>query len=470
MMMSSSSYPRQAVAVLLATTVFVWSGSSCLSNVVVEAFNSPSPSSSQRLTKTKLYKVGMDNTYKDLPYGASVYNTNTLSNGMNSNYGSNRLVEYRNTNNGYNNGYNTNSYNNNYNSNGYNGVQRRTNNQRLNGVYPSETVQYTQSATRLFDDQNSLFRPSTTTGRFNNDNNYFSSQSSYTPAVSRRNANNNYNNMNYNNYNNNNNIRRNNYGGMIPASSTTYNNNNKNMNYYNYNNGGGGILERMVQNAVYNTKEFSESFDQFIEQSMTPLFKRASRGTAGILRKGTNDLMRSELTPKAIDMERIVGQALNIIRYDQNAVDRIVMRGTTTYNNYDDTGRRRRRRNNRKRIELSSDGQSIVEYSTSSNAKIINGRRVSKTMMQMGVLLNYQPWSMWINAENGNLRDIMLVDSTTNKGYRVNIPNNYYNNNNNNNENNNNGGRLNFSSSYNNNNNDRGLNFSRSLSSSSTML
>jgi hypothetical protein len=172
----------------------------------------------------------------------------------------------------------------------------------------------------------------------------------------------------------------------------------------------------MVQNAIYNSKTFCENVDEMIEKNMTPIIKRASKGTAGILRKGTNDLMRTELTPKSIDMEAIVDQALTIVRYDQYATERIIR--SNGY--YEVNGRRQ------KKIELANDGQAIVEYSTSSSAKIVNGRRVSKTLMQMGVLLNYSPWSMWINAENGTVRELVLVDGN-NKGYRVNVPTSSYN-------------------------------------------
>jgi hypothetical protein len=179
-----------------------------------------------------------------------------------------------------------------------------------------------------------------------------------------------------------------------------------------------GLLETMIQNAIYNSKTFCENVDELIEKNMTPIIKRASKGTTGILRKGTNDLMRTELTPKSIDMEGIVNQALSIVRYDPNAVERIMR---VPY--YDSNGGRRRNNSRRyKQIELASDGQSIVEYSTSTSAKIVNGRRVTKTQFQMGVRLNYNPWSMWINAENDIIREIVCVESTTNKAFRVNVP------------------------------------------------
>lgn len=169
-----------------------------------------------------------------------------------------------------------------------------------------------------------------------------------------------------------------------------------------------GRLAGAFSSALNASKKFSKNVDNVVEKFMTPTIWKSSRGTTGILRKGTNDIMRTDV-PKSIAVEALVYQALEIVAYDRYAVQNLLRAGDNW-------------------IGLASDAQSLFSVSTSSSANVVNGQRVAGNKLQMGMRLNCEPWTMWLSAENGILQDIILQNTLTKLEYQVAIPVHQYSN------------------------------------------
>ena len=168
------------------------------------------------------------------------------------------------------------------------------------------------------------------------------------------------------------------------------------------------LLEALTQ-SLFSAIDFSKDLDAAIDRIMTPLIKRSARGRTGILRKGTNDLMRRQV-PVGTDMEQLFDQALSILKYDSYVNDELLQTYTS------------------KPIDIGKDGRSVFSQTSSSRMSIVDRKLKQRHLTKIGVSLNYYPWEMWVVAENGVLQNLVLVNPESNYEYVVEGYNDFNNN------------------------------------------
>jgi hypothetical protein len=157
-------------------------------------------------------------------------------------------------------------------------------------------------------------------------------------------------------------------------------------------------IANMVSNAIYNSIQFSKDVDSTIDRMMTPFIQKSSRGLTGTLRKGMNAKMRT-LAPEDSNMEAMLDEGLDMLRYDAYVVQDLLQAD--------------------RRIELATDGQSVFSQYSTVSSEIINQKQDTLSTTKLGVRLNYYPWKMWIDIENGILQGLVLVNDETNFEYDV---------------------------------------------------
>jgi len=311
-------------------------------------------------SSTQLYKYK-----RDYPYKNEVLRRRREQRGLQEEYGEyDRNEPYYDYNDDYNDGYRGDTYDHNnqgYNNQGYN-----------NQDYGYNNVQYSGTAAP----------PARASQRWN-DNSY-----------DNRNNNQGYNNQDYG-YNN---VQYSGTAAPLARSSQTWNDYSyDNKNYYNglaYNEpymrpmNPGAPMSRLVKNYVSSAVAFSDGVDSAIERMMTPLIKKSSRGLSGTLRKGMNDKMM-RLAPEDADVEGILDQCLEILRYDAYVVQDLLQA--------------------QRRIELAPHGKSIFCQYSNVSSEIINNRQETFVSTKLGCHLNYPSWKMYVESSNGILERLILV-------------------------------------------------------------
>ena len=169
--------------------------------------------------------------------------------------------------------------------------------------------------------------------------------------------------------------------------------------YSNYDRRGGALARRRrYSDDPYlpiprfpSTSFFSSMFDPFasldamMDKMMGPMTRRASR-----LQFQMNDMARD-------DAGDLIDEALDILDRDRT------IRSMT--------------RSSDPPIRLASSNRAI--FSRSSSMTLVDG--VQKELLKIGAKLNY-PWTMWLVAENGRLKNLVLIDEIDENEREIDVP------------------------------------------------